>query len=432
MSKPALKTEHQLTVLFHDTVAGHLRLIDGKLSFSYDAQYLVNPQATKLSFALPLQADAFSAQASKAFFGGLLPEGKLRTLLSKQFGVSKQNDFALLKEIGGECAGAVSLVLSDEQTDAQTNDSIKWLSKSELATLIEQLPQRPMMAGQDGLRLSLAGAQDKLPVRVAALEDLSAGASIGLPSKGILSTFILKPPIPSISHSVSNEFFCMSLSNTVNIFSPKCLMIKSKDTALSFLLVSRYDREQAADTAITRLHQEDFCQALGISSEAKYQNEGGPSLRDCFTLVRQATNNSATSTLSLLDYVLFNTLVGNHDAHGKNFSLLYQNSKTTIAPLYDCLSTAIYPTLTEKMAMSIGGKYKFSELHAKHWEQFAADVGLSVALAAQRLKIFAKVLPKQARALQNNDTVALADKATVETICQLIEHRCALTLKRLS
>jgi serine/threonine-protein kinase HipA len=127
MSKPALKTEHQLTVLFHDTVAGHLRLIDGKLSFSYDAQYLVNPQATKLSFALPLQADAFNEQASKAFFGGLLPEGKLRTLLSRQFGVSKQNDFALLKEIGGECAGAVSLMLDDDTEVLQESVRTKWL-----------------------------------------------------------------------------------------------------------------------------------------------------------------------------------------------------------------------------------------------------------------------------------------------------------------
>jgi serine/threonine-protein kinase HipA len=429
MSKPALKTEHQLTVLFHDTVAGHLRLIDGKLSFSYDAHYLVNPQATKLSFALPLQADAFSEQASKAFFGGLLPEGKLRTLLSKQFGVSKQNDFALLKEIGGECAGAVSLVLSDEIEVFQGSLPAKWLTQIELAELVKHLPLRPMMAGHEGLRLSLAGAQDKLPVSVRRSSEKSE-LIVGLANRTHPSSHILKPRIFGLGDTVTNECFCMSLAYSLDIQVAHTLILEVKNQTV--LLVARYDRLETIGNISARLHQEDFCQALGISSDNKYQNEGGPSLRECFSLVRQATNNSATSILSLLDYVIFNTLVGNHDAHGKNFSLLYQNGKARLAPMYDCLSTAIYPLLEKKMAMSVGGKYKFSELHAKHWEQFAADAGLSVSLTMQSLKALAKALPKQARALQNNDTVALADKATVETICQLIEHRCALTLKRLS
>ncbi len=430
MSEPAHKPEHQLTVLFHDTLAGHLRLIDGKLSFSYAAEYLANPLSNKLSFALPLQADAFSEQASKAFFGGLLPEGKLPTLLSKQFGVSKQNDFALLKEIGGECAGAVSLVLDDAIGITQQSIRSKWLSQSELEELVEFLPQRPMMAGQDGLRLSLAGAQDKLPICVRFDETDSTATTIGLPSFQTPSTHILKPSILGLIGTVTNECFCMNLAYSLHLQAAHTLILKVRNKTV--LLVERYDRHKIIENTSVRLHQEDFCQAISISSEHKYQNEGGPSLRDCFTLVRQATNNSATSILSLLDYVIFNTLVGNHDAHGKNFSLLYQNGKARLAPLYDCLSTAIYPLLEKKMAMSIGGKYKFSELHAKHWGQFAVDAGLSVALATQRLKVFAKVLPKQARELQNNKTVVLADKATIETICQLIEHRCALTLKRLS
>ncbi len=429
MSNPTVKAGHSLSVLLHDELAGHLRLIDGKLSFAYAAAYLANPQAIKLSFALPLQTEAFDEQRSKAFFGGLLPEGKLRTLLSKQFGVSKQNDFALLKEIGGECAGAVSLVPEGVQAHPHNKAAIKWLSQKELATLIEQLPQRPMMAGQDGLRLSLAGAQDKLPVCVYYESSDSSNLRIGLPNEKVLSTHILKPPIRNLTGTVVNEWFCMNLAKDMPIQTPTVHMPEFSNQ--DCLLVTRYDREFTLQQSLTRLHQEDFCQALSISSDNKYQNEGGPSLRDCFTLVRQATRNSATSILSLLDYVLFNTLVGNHDAHGKNFSLLYQNNKARLAPLYDCLSTAIYPSLTDKMAMSIGGKYKFSELHAKHWEQFAADAGLSVALTLQRLKKLAKNLPQKARTLQLGDGLELADKPTVETICQLIEQRCALTLKRL-
>ncbi len=428
MLESTSKTGHCLWVLLHDELAGHLRLIDGKLSFAYTEAYVANPKAIKLSFALPLQTEAFDEQRSKAFFGGLLPEGKLRLLLSKQFGVSKKNDFALLKEIGGECAGAVSLVLEKEQIHPQNKATIKWLLQNELATLIEQLPQRPMMAGQDGLRLSLAGAQDKLPVCVSKSVDKSE-LYVGLPSDTYPSSHILKPAIPLLVGTVTNECFCMSLASALGLQAAPTFILEVLDQVA--LLVERYDRNIPLENKFERLHQEDFCQALGISSDNKYQNEGGPSLRDCFTLVRQATHNSATSILSLLDYVLFNTLVGNHDAHGKNFSLLYQNGKVRLAPLYDCLSTAIYPIFVNKMAMSIGGKYKFSELNAKHWEQFATDAGLSVALTMQRLKSLAKNLPQKARSLQLGDCVGLADKPTVETICQLIEQRCALTLRRL-
>ena len=113
---------------------------------------------------------------------------------------------------------------------------------------------------------------------------------------------------------------------------------------------------------IRRLHQEDFCQALGIAPEYKYQNEGGPDLAQCFALLRKATRPSAPQILHLLDYIVFNVLIGNHDAHAKNFSLLYVGEIPILAPFYDTLSTAVYPTLTPKMAMKIGSKYKFSEV----------------------------------------------------------------------
>lgn len=126
---------------------------------------------------------------------------------------------------------------------------------------------------------------------------------------------------------------------------------------------------------LLRVHQEDFCQALGIVPELKYQNEGGPNLTQCFELVRRATRPNAPQILRLFDYVIFNALIGNHDAHAKNFSLLYSGKTPVLAPLYDALSTAVYPTLTPKMAMKIGSKYKFSEVQARHWEQLAESVG---------------------------------------------------------
>ncbi len=200
----------------------------------------------------------------------------------------------------------------------------------------------------------------------------------------------------------------------------------------AFLLVERYDRLIDAQGHRQRLHQEDFCQALGVVPEMKYQNEGGPDLAQCFDLVRSATRPSAPQILRLLDYVIFNALIGNHDAHAKNFSLLYSGKTPVLAPFYDTLSTAVYPTLTPKMAMKIGGKYKFSEVQARHWEQFAEGVGLTKARAKRRILELAKSLPATARKRQANPEFGFAGNAVVERINVLIEQRCALTIRRLT
>lgn len=284
-----------------------------------------------------------------------------------------------------------------------------------------------MLAGQDGLRLSLAGAQDKLPV-------VFDGVCIGLPRNGTPSSHILKPAIPGVEDSVMNEGFCMALAEAMQLKPAKskihCVL------GHSFLLVERYDRLIDVQGQRLRLHQEDFCQALGVVPEMKYQNEGGPDLTQCFELVRSATRPSAPQILRLLDCVIFNALIGNHDAHAKNFSLLYSGEKSgkapVLAPLYDTLSTAVYPQLTPKMAMKIGSKYKFSEVQTRHWEQFAQSVGLTKAQAKRRTLELAKSLPVTARKLQSDPKHSFAGHAVIERINALIEQRCAQTIRRLN
>ena len=199
-----------------------------------------------------------------------------------------------------------------------------------------------------------------------------------------------------------------------------------------FLLVERYDRVMDVSGEQHRLHQEDFCQALGVVPEMKYQNEGGPDLPQCFALVRRVTRPSAPQILRLFDYVIFNALIGNHDAHAKNFSLLYSGNHPVLAPFYDTLSTAVYPTLTPKMAMKIGSKYKFSELQARHWEQFVEAIGLGKAQAKKRILELAKTLPTRARQLQTSPERGFTNCDIVEQIITLIEQRCALTTRRLT
>ncbi len=191
-------------------------------------------------------------------------------MLAQQFQVSGQNDFALLDHIGGECAGAVTFLEPGQALPVPiSNENIQWLSDDEVVAILDELPNRPMLAGKDGLRLSLAGAQDKLPV-------VFDGARIGLPLNGMTSSHILKPAIRTVESSVINEGFCMALAQTMQLKPAKSKVHFVLDR--SFLLVERYDRLIDKQGHRRRVHQEDFCQALGVVPEMKCQNEGGPDL----------------------------------------------------------------------------------------------------------------------------------------------------------
>jgi len=415
---------HELGVWLFAERVGTLSLIRGRLSFCYGADWLARTGASALSISLPLQSEVFNDQQTRPFFAGLLPEGQLRRLIARRFQVSAQNDFALLDHVGGDCAGAVSLLPHQEQTMRPTSEgSIQWLCNDEVVAMLDLLPDRPMLAGQDGLRLSLAGAQDKLPV-------VFDGTRLGLPRDGTPSSHILKPAIRSLQDTVINEGFCLALAGAMRLQTARSRILGVGEHRT--LLVERYDRVIDPQGNRQRLHQEDFCQALGVNPEMKYQNEGGPDLVQCFELVRRVTRPNAPQVLRLFDAVLFNALIGNHDAHAKNFSLLFPGGTPVLAPLYDLLSTAVYSSLSAKMAMKIGGVYRFSEVQPRHWDRFAQEVGLSVAPARRRIQDFARALPIAARQLLADPRQGFAGHAIVERIVKLIEQRCALTLKRLN
>jgi serine/threonine-protein kinase HipA len=411
---------HDMGVWLFDRPAGTLSLLGGRLSFQYRPGWLARPKAVALSQSLPLRPEPFDDHECRAFFAGLLPEGRLRRLIAQQYQVSSQNDFALLHAIGGECAGAITFVPDGQPVATALQAAVEWLTEQQLMALLDELPRRPMLAGRNGIRLSLAGAQDKLPV-------VFDGQRIGLPKGGQPSTHILKPAIASVEDSVINEGFCLALAQAVGMPAAKAQFLPVDDRHV--LLVARYDRLEDADGRLVRIHQEDFCQALGVVPEMKYQNEGGPDLKSCFDLLRKATRPSALQVLRLLDAVVFNALIGNHDVHAKNFSLLYAGAAPTLAPLYDMLSTAVYDHLTPKMAMKLGSKYKLSEVQARHWAQFADAAGLSKAQTRKRVLRLAQDLPVATRQLQASP--AFADQPVVARIVALIDQRSALTARRL-
>ena len=308
---------------------------------------------------------------TSAFFSGLLPDGDVRTRLARYLGISEKNTFALLKEIGGECAGAVSVYPQGTSPEDGDKPTYRVLDDNEAAEILTSLDKRPLLAGEDDVRISGAGAQDKLMI-------CFVGGKVAIPTGNTPSTHIIKPAIKGFEDTVHNEFFCMKLADAVGLRVPKVEICWLKEK--SYYLVERYDRKREESGIIRRLHQEDFCQAMRISPEIKYESEGGPTLEQCFALLDERIASgymSGRNKLSLFHGVIFNFLIGNGDAHGKNFSILYEEGAAeSLSPFYDLMCTVVYSNPHKaKMAMKLGGKYRFRDVTARHWEKLGEALG---------------------------------------------------------
>ncbi len=378
---------HILDVWFNDAKAGALSQDDGgALSFAYDRDYLARKVARAMSFSMPLQEEPHADRVVRPFFSGLLPDEGARQRLAWALGISSGNAFGLLEVIGGECAGALSLYPAGETPPASDGDGVEVLSTERLEEIIGKLRDLPLLGGEEGVRLSLAGAQDKLAVCV-------DSDNIGLAKGGRPTTHILKPFIPALDGTVENELFCLRLAARLGLPVPKAEMRRAG--AVSFLLVERYDRHLHEDGSITRLHQEDFCQALSVPPELKYEEEGGPSTAAALGLIDRATARPAADRLGFIRMLVFHYLVGNADAHGKNHALLYRDRVPDLAPLYDVVCTAAYPGLAKKLAMAIGGRNVPDTIHLKQWLTLVPDTKGAQRLLVKHIGELADQIGKQ-------------------------------------
>ncbi|MFZ5683152.1 MAG: type II toxin-antitoxin system HipA family toxin [Pseudomonadota bacterium] len=362
---------------------GVLRIDEhGDLAFVYDVDWLADADRPAISVSLPKRADPFGRRETRPFFAGLLPEETQREAAARALGVSARNDFRLLERLGGDVAGALTLWPEGEAPPPpQGLAATDPLDDEALLDILDRLPARPMLAGEEGLRLSLAGAQQKLPV-------VLLNGRIALPALGQPSTHILKPPIAWLEGTTENEALAMRLAAALGLNVAAAEPRRTSDRP--YLVVTRYDREVDGEGGIRRLHQEDFCQALGVAPEQKYAAEGGPNFRDCFDLVRRACVAPAPALLRLLDAAIFNVLIGNADAHGKNFSLLYRRIGIDFAPLYDLMCTAAYPGVNNKLAMKVARRATLEEFKPDTWEDFARDVGMAPPFVRRRARDLAE------------------------------------------
>ena len=383
-------------------------------------QYSTNADRI-LSLSLPIQNEPFDNKKCRGFFNGLLPESEhTRIAIGKKYGINPKNDFSILRAIGYDCAGAVSFFdSSDKQTPSkylQETYEIDYtpLSEDALEKFINELPQKPLATGVEDMRLSLAGAQDKTSVIV-------VDGQIGIPKSNVPTSHILKPAINRFNETIENEFICIKTAEKLGIKVPDVKIGYANKT--KYFLIQRYDRE-IINNKIKRIHQEDFCQASNIPSAYKYQAEGGVDFKRCFEILRTASQ-PAVSINRFIQLVIFNYLIGNNYAHGKNFSILhYDTGEIKFAPAYDILCSQVYPELSNKMAMKIGGHYKHDEISLRHFEKLANENDISFT----QLK---KVIKKQCENLPIivESVISSLDNKIGKDILSVVQKNCTKMLK---
>ena len=366
-----------LNVWYGERLVGSLRRnATNRVGFQYGDEWLRDRNGFAVSVSLPLRPDPYQPEDALAhrFFANLLPEGRVREHIARDLKIP-DSDFDLLRAIGGECAGALSILPDDREPDVET--AYRELTAEAFRDLVLRKGQiyadpNDGTAAHPFPRLSLAGAQEKCPV-------LLRGGRFFLPQGEAPSSHILKFAITGYRHVPAYETVLADLARRIGLHTAAvgfhCLKVNKQSH--DYLVIERYDREATADGNVRRLHQEDFCQALGVGSERKYETGGGVGFTECFRLLREVSAEPAPDAEQLLRWQIFNCLAGNSDGHAKNLSLLYhKDGSIRLAPFYDLVCTRAIERIDHKLALAVGGEQAPGNITPVHWQKQAAALDI--------------------------------------------------------
>ncbi|WP_250656152.1 HipA domain-containing protein [Alkalimarinus coralli] len=361
--------KRSLGVWFNNVLVGHLIEENNIWSFQYDNSWVDSQIGFDLSPSL-LRSDKFILDGSTTrpvqwFFDNLLPEEQARDLIAKDQKFESSDSFSMLAHFGYESAGALTL-LAEGETVAEQGEIP--LSESELSERIKKLPRTPL-ASTAAKRMSLAGAQHKLPL-------IYRNGALFEPTGNTVSSHILKPDhqdTDDYPHSVANEWFVMQLAKRVGLDVPETYY---RQVPEPIYLIERFDRVASEEGTLLRRHTMDGCQLLSIYGKDKYAGSTIDNLNKIIDLCR----TKATAKQRLFKWMLFNTVIGNADAHLKNLSVFCEPEGMTVTPHYDLLSTTSYAEIgqwgEDELSWQLGGATYFKEVRSSHFINFGEQINL--------------------------------------------------------
>lgn len=412
-------------------------------SLEYAPSWITEPNAFPLSPILSFvpPRGGYAPGAIKRFVENLLPEGRALDISATTYSVSKNNIFALINALGIETAGAFQFSTTEPRTDPSNTGSLRQISLAELNERLNQREHIPFVVWDGKVRMSIAGYQDKLTVYLD--KPINQGGRIYLPSPPLASTHILKPESiqAGMPQLVANEHYCMKLAQRMGFPVADVSILRSPRP---ILVVKRFDREVIlSDTGntVTRLHIIDACQASDLPVSFKYErNLGsgeqvqnireGMSFEKLFARVEQ-TIDKASAKMSLLRWSLFQFLIGNCDAHGKNFSFFVTPEGLVPAPWYDLVSVVQYPTISHELSMAFGDVFQLNDIKGFALADFAKRCGIARSLLKREATKIATNALKCANELALAPEYAEEEKEFILSLSEFIIQQ-AMHLKKLA
>lgn len=391
-----------------------------RLSFTYNEDWRSAENAYPLSISMPLALLQHGHTRIDPFLWGLLPDNQMvLDQWARRFHVSARNAFSLISMVGEDCAGAVQFVRPDRLGAilGGAPPEIEWLNEADIAERLRALREdhSAWRIPRDTGQFSLAGAQPKTAL-------LLENGRWGVPSGRVPTTHILKPPSGEFAGHAENEHFCLELARTLGLPTVDSRIMHFRDEVA--IVVERYDRVRT-EHGLRRVHQEDICQALGIPPVSKYQNEGGPGIRDIVQLLRTYSSTAAEDVRTFLDSVAYSWLIVGTDAHAKNYAMLIgAGGRVRLAPLYDLASVIPYSQIDiqrVKLSMKLGGEYRVRNIQLRHWRRQAEELGVNADALIHRVDDLATQLADQVSDVERRMTEeGLADPLIRRLAARLI------------